>query len=118
MAPLRKIANTCSSPRKEKNSKPPTEKSVVPSEQTIKVNPNGEKKGGTPEKESLGIANPKGDPSRRQMELVLRRPQENSNEDLSGSNSEAPTKAKRNPQKGIYFEFHSQVRSKRAPKGK
>ena len=34
-----------------------------------------------------------------------------------GSNSEAPAKAKRNPREGISFDFHSQVRSERAPKG-
>ena len=33
----------------------------VPSEHTINVNPNGGKQGGIPEKESPGIANPKGD---------------------------------------------------------
>ena len=33
------------------------------------------------------------------------------------SNSEAPAKAKRNPREGISFNFHSQVRSERAPKG-
>ena len=90
---------------------------LVPHEQTIKLNPNGEKQGGIPEKESPGIANTKGDPNGRQTELVPRRPQENFNDDPSGSNSEALAKAKRNPQNGISFEFHAQVRSKRAPKG-
>ena len=56
-----------------------------------------------PEKEYPEIANPKGDPNGRQTKLVPRRPQENSNEDPGGSNSEAPAKAKMNPQKGIYF---------------
>ena len=65
-------------------------------------------------KESPGIANPKGYPNGRQTELVPRRPQENPNKDPSGSNSEAPAKAKRNPQKGISFEFHAQVRSEQA----
>ena len=90
---------------------------VVPCEQTIKVNRNGGKQGGIPEKESPGIANPKGDPNGRQTELVTKRPRENSNEYTSGSNSEAPAKAKMNPRKGISFEFHPQVRSERAPKG-
>ena len=56
---------TCSSPRKEKNSKPPTGENVVPCKRTIKVNPNGGKQGGIPEKEYPGIANPKSDPNRR-----------------------------------------------------
>ena len=84
---------------------------------TIKVNPNGGKQVGIPEKEYPGIANHKGYPNRRQTELVPRRPRESSNEDPSGSNSKAPAKAKMNPQNGISFEFHVQVRSKRAPKG-
>ena len=52
--------NSCSSPRKDKYSKPPTEKCVVPHERIIRVNPKGEKQGVIPEKESPGIANPKG----------------------------------------------------------
>ena len=41
----------------------------------IKVNSNGGKKGGIPEKESPGIVNNKSDLNGRQKELVLRRPQ-------------------------------------------
>ena len=111
------MPSACSSQRKEKNNKPPTGGNLVPRERTIKVNPNGRKQGGIPEKESLGIANPKGDPNGRQTELVPRRPQENSNEDPTGSNSEAPAKAKRTALKGISFEFHAQVQSEQAPKG-
>ena len=48
----------------------------VPSEQTIKVNPNGGKQGGIPEKESPGIANNKSDPNGRQKELIPRCPRE------------------------------------------
>ena len=107
----------CSSPRKEKNSKPPTGENIVPREQKIKVNPNGGKQGGIPEKESPGIANTKSDPNGRQTKLVPRRPWGNSNKYPNGSNSEAPAKAKRDPRKGISFEFHAQVRSDRAPKG-
>ena len=58
----------CSYPRKEKNSKPPTVENVVPRERISRVNPNGGKQGGIPEKESPGISNPKGNPSWRQME--------------------------------------------------
>ena len=72
-----------SSPRKEKNSKPPTRENLFPRKRTIRVNPNGGKQGGIPEKESLGIANPKVDLSGCQTELVLRCPRENSNEDPS-----------------------------------
>ena len=90
---------------------------VVPREQTIKVNPNGGKQGGTPKKESLGIVNPNSNLNRRQTKLVLRRPRGNSNKYPSGSNSKVPAKAKTNPQKGISFEFHAQVRSEWAPKG-
>ena len=60
--------DTCSSPRKEKNSKFPTGENLVPCKQIIKVNPNGGKQGGIPEKESLGIAITKGDPNGRQTE--------------------------------------------------
>ena len=73
----------CSPPRKEKNSKPPTGENVVPCKRIIRVNPNGGKQGGIPEKESTGIANTKGDLSWRQTELIPRCPQENSNEDPS-----------------------------------
>ena len=90
---------------------------VVPRERKIKVNPNRGNQGGIPKKESLGIANPKGDPNGRQTELVTGRLRKHFKEDPSGSNSEAPAKAKRNTQKGISFDFHAQVRSKRAPKG-
>ena len=65
--------------------------------ETIKVNPTGGKQGGIPEKKSPGIVNNKSDPNRRQTELVPRRPRGNSNKDPSGSNSEVPAKAKRNP---------------------
>ena len=111
------LEDRCSPPGREKNSKPPTGEILVPHEQTIKLKPNGVKQGGTPEAKSPGIANPKGDPNGRQTELVPRRPRENSNEDPSISNSEAPEKPERNPRKGISFEFHSQVRFERAPKG-
>ena len=37
---------------------------------TIKVNPNGGKQGGIPEKESPGIANKKSDPNGRQKEIT------------------------------------------------
>ena len=89
---------------------------IVPRKRKIKVNPNGGKQGGIPKKKSLWIANHKGDPNRRQTEIVPRRPQENSNEDPSRSNSEAQAKSKRNPRKGISFEFHDQVQSELAPK--
>ena len=82
------VYNECISPRKEKNSKPPTGENVVPRKQTIRVNPNGEKQGGIPKKESPGIANPKGDLSGRQTELVPRCPRENSNEDPSWCQNE------------------------------
>ena len=64
--------HVCSSPRKENNSKPPTGENLVPHERIIRVNPNGWKQGGTPKKESLGIANPKGDTSWHQTELIPR----------------------------------------------
>ena len=91
----------CSSPRKEKNSKPPTGENLVPREQTIKVIPNGVKQGGIPEKEYLGIANPKSDPNGCQTELFLRRPRGNSNKDPSGSNSEVPDKKRGIPEGNI-----------------
>ena len=65
----------------------------------IKVNPNRGKQGGIPEKEYPGIANPKSDQNRRQTKLVPRCPRGNSNEYPSGSNSEVPAKAKRNPRR-------------------
>ena len=80
--PPRKI-NACSSPRKEKNSKPPTGGNVVPHGQISRVKPNGGKQGGIPETESTGIANPKDDPSWRQTELITRCQQDNSNKDPS-----------------------------------
>ena len=42
--------HTWSSPRKEKNRKPPTGENVVPCKLTIRVNSNGEKQGGIPKK--------------------------------------------------------------------
>ena len=84
-----------SSLRKEKNRKPPTGENVVTHEQTIRVNPNGGKQGGIPEKESPGIANPKGDPIWRLTELVLRCLQENSNEDPSWRQKELITRHQR-----------------------
>ena len=79
----RRDPNPWSSARKEKNRKPPTGENVVTREQTIRVNPNGEKQVGITKNESPGIANPKGDPSGSQTELVPRCPQKNSNEDPS-----------------------------------
>ena len=73
----------CSYPRKENYSKSPTGKYVVPHEQISRVDPNGEKQGVIIEKESPGIANPKGDPSWRQTELIPRCQQDNSNKDPS-----------------------------------
>ena len=84
--------------------------------ETFKVNPNGEKQGGIPKRESLGIANNKSDPNGRQKELVPRPPWGNSNKNPSGSNSTVPVKAKGNPLRGIPFEFYAQVRSERAQK--
>ena len=55
------------------------EENVVPRERTIKVNSNGGKQGGIPEKEYPGIPNPKDDPNGRQMELVPRLPRVISN---------------------------------------
>ena len=79
---------------------------VVPSKnETIRVNPNGGKQGGTPKKEYPGIANPKSDPNGRQTKLVPRRPWGNSNNDPSGSNSELPAKAKRNPRRESPLSF-------------
>ena len=75
--------NRYSSPRKEKYSKYPTGKYLVPHEWIRILNPNGGKQGGIPEKESLGIANTKGDRSWRQTELIPRCQLENSNEDPS-----------------------------------
>ena len=51
---------SCSSPIKDNSTKPPTEENVVPHERISRVNPNGEKQGGIPEKEYPGIANTKG----------------------------------------------------------
>ena len=81
------VMHQWSSPRKEMNRKPPIGENVGPRERTIRVNPNGGKQGGIPKKESPGIANPKGDPNGHQTELVLRRPQRNSNKVPSGSKS-------------------------------
>ena len=111
----------CSSPIKEKNGKPTTGENVFPHKQTIRVNPNRGKQGGIPKKESLGIADPKGNPSWHLTELYPRCPRENSNEDpiwrQKGIHSEAPAKAKRNPREVISGDFHSKVRSELAPKG-
>ena len=56
-----------------------------------------------------------------QTELIPRCLRENSNEDPSWGQKElffdAPAKVKRNPREGISGDFHSQVRSKLAPKG-
>ena len=82
--------------------------------ETVKVNPNGEKQGGIPKKESLGTANNKSDLDGRQEELVLRRPRGNSNKNPSGRNSAVPAEAKGNPRKDIPFEFYAQVLSERA----
>ena len=67
-----KMRHSCSSPRKEKYSRSPTGKYVVPHERIGRVKPNGVKQGGTPEKESLGVANHKWYPSWRQTELIPR----------------------------------------------
>ena len=77
------VHQTCSSPRNEKYGKSSTGKYVVPHEQIIRVNPNGGKQGGIHDKESPGIANPNGDPSFRQTELITRCQRDNSNEDPS-----------------------------------
>ena len=55
---------------------PLQEKTKFLAKKTIKVNPNGGKQGGIPEKESLGISNNKSDPYERQKELVPRRQRE------------------------------------------
>ena len=73
--------------------------------ETIKVNPNGGKQGGIPEKESPGIENPKSDLNRRQTKLVPRCPRGNPNKDPSRSNSEVPAKTKRNPQRKSPLSF-------------
>ena len=57
---------------------------------TIRVNPNGGKQGGIPEKESPGIVNTKSDRNRRRTELVPRCPQGDPDKDPSGSNTEVP----------------------------
>ena len=77
----------------------------------IKVNPNGGKQEGIPEKESPGIANNKSDPKRRQKELVPRRLRGNSNKNSIRSNSAVPEKEKGNPQRESPFEFYAQVQS-------
>ena len=79
----------CSSPRKEKNIKPPTGENVVPHERISRVNPIRVKQGGTPEKESPVIANTKGDPSWCQTEFIPRCPRENSNKDPSWRQKES-----------------------------
>ena len=47
-------------------------KYVVPQKLIRRLNPNGGKQRGIPEKKCPGIANPKGDPSWRQTELIPR----------------------------------------------
>ena len=85
--------------------------------ETVKVNTNGGKQGGTPKKESPGIVNNKSKTNGHQKELVPRRPQGNSNKNPSGSNSAVPAEAKGDPRREIPFEFYAQVRSERAQKG-
>ena len=115
------FCDLCSSPRKEKNSKPLTGVNVVPRERISRVNPNRGKQEGIPKKESPLIANPKGDPSWCQTELIPRCPQKHFQQNLElapkGINSKAPEKANRNPREGTSGDFHPQVRSKLAPKG-
>ena len=72
------FGDLCSSPRKEKNSKPPTGRSVVPHERISRFNPNGGKQGGIHKTESPGILNLKDDPSWRQTELIRRCQRDNS----------------------------------------
>ena len=48
----------CSSPRKEKNSKPPTGENLVPHELITRVNPNRGKQGGIPEYRIFPYARP------------------------------------------------------------
>ena len=74
--------NKCSPPRKEKYSKTSTGKYVVPQELIIIVNPNRGKQGEIPERESPGIANPKGYPSWRKKEFIPRCHWDNYNKDL------------------------------------
>ena len=95
----------CSSPRKEKNSKPPTGKTEFLVNEIIKVNPNGGKQVGIPDKESPGIANNQSDPNGCQKELVPRRLRGNSNKDPSGSNYEVPAKEIWIPEGNIYLSF-------------
>ena len=78
-----KRERVCSSPAKEKNSKPPTGEILVPHEQIRRVNPDGGKQGGISKKESTGITNPKGFPSWRKTELIPRCQRDNSYEDPS-----------------------------------
>ena len=78
------IIKIWSSPKKDKNRKPPTREYVVTRKWTIRVNPYGGKQWGIPEKESLSITNPKGDPNGHQMELVPSRPRGNFKENPSG----------------------------------
>ena len=77
------FGDLCSSPRKENNSKPPTGGNLVLHERIIRVNPNKGEQGGIPEKGYPGIANPKGDLSWRQRELIPRCQRDNSNKDPS-----------------------------------
>ena len=106
-----------SSPRKEKNSKPPRGENWVPCEQTIKVNPQRGKTRRNPDKESPRIANNKSDPNGQQKELVPRRPRKKSNKNPSGSKSAVTAKSKGDPRKESPFKLYAQLRSEWAPKG-
>ena len=103
---------TCSSPRKEKYSKSPSGKYLVPHEQISRVNPNEGKQGGIPEKESPGITNHKGDPSWRQTEIIPRcwqeKLQQRSHLEPKGINSEVP-EGKLRGQRSLKFKFGFQI---------
>ena len=110
-----------SSPREEKNRKPPTGGNVVSCERTIRVNPNG---GKTRRNTLEGISGDrksqrqsKRAPNGISSEVPAGKFQRRSELAPKGINYEAPAKAKRNPREGISGDFHSQVRSKLAPKG-
>ena len=51
--------NSFSSPRKEKNIKPPTEENIVPHKQISRVNPNKGKQGGIPRRNIWELQIPK-----------------------------------------------------------
>ena len=80
--------------------KPPTGENLVLHERINRVNPNGGKQGEIPEKESPGIANPEGNPSWHQTELILRCQRENSNKDLNWRQNELIPRRQRK-RKGI-----------------